>query len=194
MKKQKVKRVLTAPSQSSNNFAAYKPLLLELYPNLKQFLKQMDAQIGSGRCKSCVRKRWLNNLKMEIKRRPGAPAEKLAELEPLLGAAFIHSLSKRAATEPVTAELPVRTACADCCRKHIAQAIILMNESFMGYPEHADMALAHLREAAEEIVAQDEAMAEAILAEHNKVDSNRDYYPELTPLLKKAIMLVDASA
>lgn len=187
MKKSRIKRKLTVTEPAANDFTSYKLKLINLYPELTSFLEEMEVQLNSG-CKSCAKKRWYNRLKTEIRNRPVPPEAALLPLEPVLGASFIHSLYSLSPKEHVIDTL--RAACPDCCRKHIAQASILVNESLMGYPEHADMALAHLREAAEEIIAQDEQLADSIMQEHNKFDADRNYYPDLMPLLKQAIALL----
>lgn len=49
---------------------------------------------------------------------------------------------------------PPREACQDCVRKHLGQAVVLLNEMLMGYPEHKWLAVGHLAEAAEECIGQ----------------------------------------
>lgn len=44
----------------------------------------------------------------------------------------------------------MRHSCIDCVRKHIAQAIVLMDESKLGYPHHRWIAVGHLAEAESE--------------------------------------------
>ena len=55
-----------------------------------------------------------------------------------------------------------RDACMDCVRKHIAQAIILLQESLLGYPEHKWLAVGHLAEASEECLGEFPAVAQLI--------------------------------
>lgn len=49
-----------------------------------------------------------------------------------------------------------RKACIDCVEKHVSQAYVLAQETYMGYPEHLALVCAHLCEAI------DEAPAEAV--------------------------------
>lgn len=49
-----------------------------------------------------------------------------------------------------------RKACIDCVEKHVSQAYVLAQETYMGYPEHLTLVCAHLCEAI------DEAPAEAV--------------------------------
>lgn len=43
-----------------------------------------------------------------------------------------------------------RKACIDCVTKHVSQAYVLAQETYMGYPEHISLVYAHLCEAIEE--------------------------------------------
>ena len=44
----------------------------------------------------------------------------------------------------------MRTSCLKCVRKHLAQASILMDESYLGYPHHKWFAIGHLAESESE--------------------------------------------
>ena len=44
----------------------------------------------------------------------------------------------------------MRPSCLDCCRKHLAQALVLMHEAVKGYPAHAWLAVGHMSEAEDE--------------------------------------------
>lgn len=191
MKQRKIKRVLIAPENDKESFSLYKPILLKLFPDMASFLDEMEKKLNDSSCKGCAKRQWFNRLKKEISNRPLPAKKELEALTPLLGETFMHSLyTKQPSFEKVHIISSSRPACPDCCRKHLAQAIILVNESFMGYPEHSEMALAHLREAAEEIIELDKEFAESIYEEHNEFDADRNYYPDLMPLLKTAIKLI----
>lgn len=56
----------------------------------------------------------------------------------------------------------MRKYCKNCCRKHLAQAMILMEEARHGHPEHQWLAIGHLAEASSEIEAFDMGIAMAI--------------------------------
>lgn len=47
----------------------------------------------------------------------------------------------------------MRPTCTYCARKHLAQAQILVNEAAMGYPDHLWLAIGHMAEASEELIA-----------------------------------------
>jgi hypothetical protein len=55
-----------------------------------------------------------------------------------------------------------RKACVDCVEKHVSQAYILAQETFMGYPEHLSLVCAHLCEAIEESPAQANELKETL--------------------------------
>lgn len=44
----------------------------------------------------------------------------------------------------------MRPECLDCVRKHLGQAIVLMNEARLGYPDHKWLAVGHMAEAEHE--------------------------------------------
>lgn len=55
-----------------------------------------------------------------------------------------------------------RPSCADCTRKHLAQAAVLMDEAIMGHPEHRYLAIGHLAEAASECALERPDLADKI--------------------------------
>jgi hypothetical protein len=62
----------------------------------------------------------------------------------------------------------MRPVCLNCARKHLAQASILMSEAAQGYPLHAWLAMGHMAEAADELVAEYPEMAN-VIREHRKI-------------------------
>ena len=44
----------------------------------------------------------------------------------------------------------MRKACLSCIRKHLAQAMVLMDEAVLGYPVHKWLAIGHMAEAESE--------------------------------------------
>jgi hypothetical protein len=75
-----------------------------------------------------------------------------------------------------------REACQDCTRKHIAQAVILINESLMGYPEHKWLAIGHLAEASEECLGEFPRVAQSIRVDRLSLMS--DVTPDLMKYLR----------
>jgi hypothetical protein len=74
-----------------------------------------------------------------------------------------------------------RPACLDCCRKHIAQSIILLSEAKQGYPQHRWLAVGHLAEAADETIAEYPALAAELRTLRLTVMMDKDYEPDLMP-------------
>ena len=46
----------------------------------------------------------------------------------------------------------MRKTCLDCIRKHVGAALVTMDETYMGYPQHACLVEGHLDQAAAEAV------------------------------------------
>ena len=46
----------------------------------------------------------------------------------------------------------MRKSCIECVRKHLGDAVVLLDEVFMGYPEHSILAEGNLSQAASEAV------------------------------------------
>ena len=68
----------------------------------------------------------------------------------------------------------MRPFCGKCARKHIAQAIVLLNESHLGYPSHLWLAIGHLAEAEAEIDAKYPDIAQKIREERLKIIDTGD--------------------
>jgi len=65
----------------------------------------------------------------------------------------------------------MRIFCAKCSSKHIAQAIVLLNESKLGYPIHKWLAIGHLAEAEAEIESKYPKFAQKIREVRLEVES-----------------------
>lgn len=70
----------------------------------------------------------------------------------------------------------VRKCCIKCVRKHIAQAIILMQESVLGYPSHRYLAMGHLAEAESESEGEHLELARRIRSSRINIENGK--YPE----------------
>ena len=103
-----------------------------------------------------------------------------------------------------------RKPCLDCVRKHLAQAAVLRDEMFLGYPEHFDLAwehltvaeacvrdavlrrwrlMGHLAEASDESVGEWPELASAIRDERLKFQEDPNYRPEFERLMLLATEL-----
>ena len=78
----------------------------------------------------------------------------------------------------------MRPTCTDCALKHIAQASILLSESYQGYPTHFFLALGHLAEAGDELVQLYPAQASLVRAERKSLETNPEYIPDFNRLLE----------
>jgi hypothetical protein len=58
----------------------------------------------------------------------------------------------------------MRKPCADCCRKHLASAMVLLDEAHLGYPVHRWIAVGHLQEAESESIGWNYEFAKKIRA------------------------------
>jgi len=72
-----------------------------------------------------------------------------------------------------------RPACLDCARKHVAQAVILLGESLLGYPHHRWLVVGHLAEASEEVLAGHAGLAAELREERLKIAMDAKYVPDL---------------
>lgn len=70
----------------------------------------------------------------------------------------------------------MRPSCLDCCRKHIAQAEVLMSEARKGYIAHAWLAVGHLAEAEDETIIDHPEITEMIREERLKYMASLNNY------------------
>lgn len=78
----------------------------------------------------------------------------------------------------------MRPTCTDCALKHIAQASILLSESYQGYPTHFYLSLGHLAEAGDELVQLYPSQAKMVRAERKKLETTPDYIPDFNRMLE----------
>lgn len=111
-----------------------------------------------------------------------------------------------------------RTACMDCGRKHLGQAKlllgqakILLKEAWQGYPEHFELCfdrmegasaelwlahdkfhdcMAHMAEAADELVSKYAELANRIRDERLKLQDDPNYWPDFDGL-RRAVTLLE---
>ena len=84
-----------------------------------------------------------------------------------------------------------RYLCTKCARKHIAQAIILLNESKLGYPNHLWLAVGHLAEAEAEIEVKYHDIAARIREERLQVVEGVDREGVLLDIISELTELSD---
>lgn len=75
----------------------------------------------------------------------------------------------------------MRPSCYNCCRKHLAQAIVLSHE-VAGYPEHKWLVIGHMAEAEAEITREHPVIAMKI-RDARKIYEELDQMANLLPLI-----------
>jgi hypothetical protein len=78
----------------------------------------------------------------------------------------------------------MRVACWNCVRKHLAQALILIEEARMGYPLHKWLAIGHMAEASSECLEVDDLFANKI-RDLRKLYEEHDVPPAIMLLLEE---------
>jgi hypothetical protein len=68
----------------------------------------------------------------------------------------------------------MRPTCTYCARKHLAQALVLLQEAQQGYPEHVWFAIGHLAEASDELVQDFPDMANEIRLNRKNLEQQID--------------------
>lgn len=66
----------------------------------------------------------------------------------------------------------MRPACLFCARKHLAQAAVLLGEAANGYPEHVWLAIGHMAEASDELIASYPDLAREIRAARKPLETS----------------------
>jgi len=147
-------------SVTPEDFWAAGPQILAVYPELTEYWEQVMTKANKASCSSCVRKRYKKRILDRIKALDPEGRE-VAPLTAVLGTRFVRLLTKseKKGTEAMAAPMPPsdtgngpRPSCVDCARKHVAQAIVLLGEAQLGYPDHKWLAVGHLAEASEEML------------------------------------------
>ena len=73
----------------------------------------------------------------------------------------------------------MRPSCLNCCRKHLAQAEVLMLEVYKGYVAHSWLAIGHLAEAEDEMLEDYPHITDKIREERLKyIESLNNYFDE----------------
>jgi len=78
-----------------------------------------------------------------------------------------------------------RKPCADCSRKHLAQAAILLQESIAGYPEHRWLAIGHVAEAEAEIAGLYPDVAQGLRASRKAMESDKEVMPDFMAVVSE---------
>lgn len=78
-----------------------------------------------------------------------------------------------------------RPSCADCFRKHIGKAIVQLEETELGYPQHFWLAMANLSEAEAESLTEWPDLAREVREVRLDMTDDRTYKPDLMQFFDK---------
>jgi hypothetical protein len=84
-----------------------------------------------------------------------------------------------------------RPQCSGCFRKHLSQAIILMDEAYNGYPIHRCLAMGHLAEAESEMRTLNPELAKKVRCLRLKIQENKELDPKKDPDLFQILFEAD---
>jgi len=146
------------------------------YPWTADMIDQALAKARRSDCTSCEEKKILREVAEAVKSRLDFPQGNSQNDGPIR--------DKTVSVDKVSMGSP-RPACADCARKHISQAIILIQESQQGYPAHRWLAVGHLAEAADESLGEWPQIAAELREERLELMSDPMYVPNLMKYLEE---------
>lgn len=150
---------------------------LEIYkrefPETREFIEEALKKADKDECTSCEEKKILVKVARMVKAAGEVPP--IAFAEP--GATYLDK-------EPGEETTSAREPCADCTRKHVSQAIILINESHQGYPAHRWLAIGHLAEASDESIGKWPSVARELREERLLLMDDPMYIPNLMQYLE----------
>ena len=86
----------------------------------------------------------------------------------------------------------MRPTCLDCCRKHLCQASILLEEYATGdYDVHFWYAIGHMAEAESESMKEYPELAAVIREERIKMIDDAAYFTDFEPIIQAATILAE---
>jgi hypothetical protein len=150
------------------------------YPWTAQMIDEGLLAADQDDCTACAEKRILKKVARAVKEATENEDEKQKTIEISREALQAELSLKDHLNDPSS----VRYPCADCTRKHIAQAVILINEAHQGYPAHRWLAVGHLAEAAEECIGLWPDRATALREQRLKLMDDPMYIPDLIQYLE----------
>jgi hypothetical protein len=195
------KRLVNTGGLTGSKIYNAREQVLKCYPEMAASIKKAEDAIALKKCKGCALNAEAAFLVQELL---ALPVDKTRDLS-LLEGVFPPAAISRLKNEPVVVsdndlaippsmfkrEIPrlpaetlgmlqsFRQPCANCCRKHLGQAVVLLGESLMGYPQHRWLAVGHLAEASEEIFGLYPEIAISIREERLQTINDSRYVPQL---------------
>ncbi len=159
--------------------------IINYFPTLVDNYKTYKTQITKAGCPSCTKNQLLSSLIFKLR--------KAYESDPLLQeneevvlffkptpARIIKHRDKRRLAKRQPDASGVRPSCLDCCRKHIAKAIITFQESLNAeYANHFWLAIGNLSEAEDETISEYPDLANSIRTIRLTMMADTSYTPDL---------------
>ena len=161
------------------------------YPWTRQHIDAGLKRAERANCHSCIEKRLVQEIAAMVQQSeergyaPAGPAhpKKLTEEE---------AQAVRPHHKPMEPDDPnmwgAREPCPLCTVKHLAQAVVLLNESLTGYPTHRWLAIGHMAEAEAEAPSLD--MANRIRGHRLRAMDELEHIPDMTELLDELDALI----
>lgn len=84
-----------------------------------------------------------------------------------------------------------RPQCSGCFRKHLAQAVVLMDEAYNGYPIHRWLAMGHMAEAESEMRTLNTDLAKKCRALRLQIQDNKFLDPKKDPDIMELLFCAD---
>jgi hypothetical protein len=121
-------------------------------------------------------KRWLEDLSEEMGLKGEITEAVMKEAEKRM---------KKVRVKKGSMEATPRMPCPSCCRKHLGQAVALLQESLQGYPDHRWLAMGHIAEAEAEAMAFYPDISEALRQARKRMEAEPEWMPVLLPVISE---------
>lgn len=173
-----------------DDLISHKKKILNVFPEITKIFESAEVKSQDDNCSGCGKNAAKKSVIQAMQREYGKKERELDSLEGVLHPRMlamikgdpIHNIDAGTGKFLMAGPRPV---CKDCARKHIAQAIVLIGESLLGYPQHRWLAIGHLAEASEEMVAEYPAVAHTLRTERLKLMADPKYNPSLMELIEQ---------
>jgi len=161
----------------------------EQYPWTRPHVDAGLARAERANCHSCVEKRLVQEIATMVQESeergydPAGPAYPKALTEEEAQAVRPHYKPEESEESEGPTMWGAREPCPLCTAKHLAQAVVLLNESLLGYPAYRWLAIGHMAEAESEAPSLD--MANRIRVIRLQAMDELELIPDFTELLEE---------
>jgi len=149
------------------------------YPWTAPLIKAGLERARHANCHSCAEKRLVQEIALAVREHEGNNIPDLSRAMPLPPSDDFEDYAGGPSEDPGI--WGAREPCPMCTLKHLGQAIVLLNESLLGYPTHRWIAIGHMAEA--EAEAPDPDLANRIRAQRIAAMDDLDYIPTFTDII-----------